>query len=77
MTALRLLQIKVKPNARESMLTELDDGSWTASLKAPPVDGKANRELIDLVASHFGVQKVRVKIKHGGAGRVKHVTVES
>ena len=48
--ATRTLAIKVKPNARESALEELRDGCWLATLKAPPVDGKANAELIALVA---------------------------
>jgi uncharacterized protein YggU (UPF0235/DUF167 family) len=42
---MRILQIKVKPGARQSSLAEQPDGSWLASLKSPPVDGKANMEL--------------------------------
>lgn len=70
-----ILQIKVKPNARTSELTQRDDGSWHAELKAPPVDGKANRELIELVARHFGCAKADVAIKSGAGGRVKLVTI--
>jgi uncharacterized protein (TIGR00251 family) len=69
------LQVKVKPNARESRLEQLPDGSWLASLKSPPVDGKANAELIALVARQFGQPKSRVTIRRGASGRLKVVTV--
>ena len=69
------LQLKVKPNARTQSLTQGEDGIWLAQLKSPPVDGKANAELIELVARHFGRTKAQVSIKSGGSGRVKRVVV--
>jgi uncharacterized protein (TIGR00251 family) len=71
-----ILQVKVKPNARASTLTQRDDGTWVAELKAPPVDGKANRELVELVARHFGCTKAAVAIKSGAGGRMKLVQIE-
>jgi uncharacterized protein len=70
------LTVKVKPNARASSLAQLPDGTWLASLKSPPVDGKANAELIALVARHFGVRKAQVSIRHGTTGRLKRVQIE-
>jgi uncharacterized protein (TIGR00251 family) len=67
--------VKVKPNARQSRIERLADGSYSAELKSPPVDGKANAELIGLVAKAFGCQKSAVEIKSGGASRIKRVTV--
>lgn len=72
---MKTLQIKVKPNARNSSLTQLPDGTWRAELKSPPVDGKANAELIGLVAERFGVPKAAVDIKAGAGGRMKLVKV--
>ena len=71
------LRIRVKPNARVSSLERLADGSWSARLKSPPVDGRANEELIALVASSFRCRKDAVTIKAGRSGRTKLVTVES
>jgi len=72
---MRVLQIKVKPNARQSALIEQPDGSWLATLKSPPVDGKANAELIALVAEQFGCRKAQVTIKSGAGGRLKLVRI--
>ncbi len=47
------LQLKAKPGSSRSELVQEADGTWTAWLKSPPVDGKANAELIALVAKRF------------------------
>lgn len=72
----RFLRIKVKPNARVASLVEQADGTWLASLRAPPVDGKANAELVALVAQRFGCPKSSVKLKAGAGGRIKLLKVE-
>jgi uncharacterized protein YggU (UPF0235/DUF167 family) len=73
---MRTIRLKVKPGSRVADLTELDDGTWLARVKAPPVDGKANAALIELVAGHFGLRKSQVSIKSGAAARLKLVTLE-
>jgi uncharacterized protein (TIGR00251 family) len=73
--AAQILRVTVKPNTRESRLEPLDDGSWRALLKAPPVDGKANTELVALVAKHFKVAKSAVEITGGATSRHKRVRI--
>jgi len=71
-----VIQVRVKPGARVSRLEEKMDGPWLAQLKAPPVDGKANQELIELIARHFSCPKSAVSIKSGAAARIKLVRVD-
>ena len=72
----RILQVRVKPGARTSQLEEQPDGSWCAHLKSPPVDGKANAELVALVAKRFGVGRSAVTIKVGAGARLKLVRID-
>jgi uncharacterized protein len=72
----RVIQVRVKPNARASLLEEKEDGTWLAQIKSPPVDGKANEELIALIAKHFECRKADVSIKAGGSGRLKLVQIK-
>ena len=71
-----VIQVKVKPRSRSSMLEEAGDGTWLARLKSPPVDGKANKELIGLVAERFNCRKSAVSIKSGASGRMKLIKIE-
>jgi len=72
----RVIQVKVKPNARVSLLEEQADGTWLAQIKSPPVEGKANDELMALVAKQFGCRKSEVSIKSGASSRTKLVRIE-
>ncbi len=73
---MRTIQVKVKPNARVSSLTERD-GAWEARLKAPPIDGRANAELVALIAEHFRCPKGAVTIKSGASSRMKLVRIDA
>jgi len=72
-----ILQVKVKPKARTSSLVQATDGTWLARLKSPPVEGRANEELVALVAERFHCRKAAVAIKSGASGRTKLVKVEA
>jgi uncharacterized protein (TIGR00251 family) len=72
-----VIQVKVKPGSRVSELVATADGSFVAHVKAPPVEGKANAELIALVARHFGCPRSAVTIKSGASSRTKRVQVDT
>jgi len=69
------LKIKVKPGAKTESLVATEDGTWVASVKAQPVDGKANAALLALVARHFAVARSAVQLKSGAGSRLKLVQV--
>lgn len=73
---MKIIQVKVKPNSRLSVYQDAGDGTGSAQLKSPPVEGRANDELVALVARHFGCRKSAVTIKGGATGRVKWVQVD-
>jgi uncharacterized protein (TIGR00251 family) len=70
-----ILTVKVKPNSKNQSIQEQPDGSLTIHLKSPPVDGKANQELIILLAKKFKVPKSEISIKSGLSSRNKLVEV--
>ena len=70
-----LIEVHVKPRSSVSALAREATGTWVARIQSPPVDGKANAELIGLVARHFGCAKAAVSIKSGASGRTKLVRI--
>lgn len=70
-----VIKVKVRPSARSSFLEEQDDGTFLARLRAPPVDGKANAELVALVARRFGVSRAAVTVKAGAGARLKLICI--
>jgi len=70
-------RIKVKPNSKQQKIEEQPDGSLTVYLKSPPVDGKANEELIKLLADKFDIPKSHIKIKSGLSSRQKLIEIDT
>lgn len=70
-------QVKVKPNSKKQSIEESTDGSLTVHLKSPPVDGKANKELIELLAAKFNVSKSQIRIKSGLSSRNKLIEIDT
>jgi uncharacterized protein len=71
------IRVKVKPNSKIPRIVEEEDNSLTIYLKSPPVDGKANQELIKVLAERFDVSKSRITIKSGLSSRQKLVEIET
>ena len=66
------LSVRVTPNAKRSKI----EGVWQGdtlkiALHAPPVDGKANAELIDFLAGLFRIKKKNVSLLRGETAREK------
>lgn len=70
-----ILTVKVKPNSKQQSIEEQPDGSLKVHLKSPPVDGKANQELIVLLAKKLKVPKSAIAIKSGLSSKHKLVEI--
>src|SRR3990172_13075694 len=70
------LAIRVAPRARKDEIVEiLADQTIKIRLAAPPVDGKANKALIEFLAKVLDVPRSRVEIIAGASGRDKLVSI--
>lgn len=70
------ISVRVKPKSKQQRLEETADGVWIVHLKSPPVDGKANAELVSVISEKFGVKKSQVRIKSGFSNPNKIVEIE-
>ncbi|HXG58982.1 MAG TPA: DUF167 domain-containing protein [Thermoanaerobaculia bacterium] len=73
---MKTITVKVKPNARLSAISRDEDGTFTVRVKSPPTDGRANEELLALLARELGVAKSKLSIRSGAASRVKRVQID-
>ena len=70
-------EVHAKPRAKRTVLrgVRAHDGALEIALAAPPVDGAANSELVNVLASALGVPKACVDILRGEGSRRKIVAV--
>jgi uncharacterized protein len=69
------IDVRVIPRARKSEIGGTRGQAVLVRLKAPPVDGAANAELIEMIASKFQVAKRSVSIVAGETSRQKRVRI--
>jgi len=70
------LTVHVQPRARRSELAGAHGDAIRIRLKAPPVDGAANAELVRFLAETLGVPQAAVRIARGLTARRKRVVVD-
>jgi len=70
-----IIMVRAKPRSSVSALEQESPARWVARLRSSPVDGKANAELIALVAKHFGCARSCVTVVSGATARLKLVRV--
>ena len=70
------LRVRVQPRASRNELL-FKDGVLKVRITAPPLDGKANEQLIRLLAEQFGVAKSKVTLLRGQSGREKLLLIQS
>lgn len=72
-----VVRATIKPNSRKGPLVEtLDDGTLQLYVRAPAVEGKANKAAIDLLATHFGVPRSAVRLTAGATSRFKRFELD-
>ncbi len=72
-----VLSLRVQPRSSKAGIEDVREGRLRVRLNAPPVDGAANKALIELLADAFGVPKSRVELLAGETGREKRVAIDS
>ena len=70
------LTVKVRPGGSKDRVVGRIGDEWKLTLKAPPVEGRANRACIDLLARLLRVPRSRVRLVHGQTSRRKLIEIE-
>jgi uncharacterized protein (TIGR00251 family) len=71
------LELQVQPGAARDEIVGAHGDRLKVRITAPPVDGRANRHLIEYLATSFGVARSRVTLLRGESGRAKTVQIDS
>lgn len=68
--------VRVHPGARRAGVQGRYGDAWKVSVSAPPVDGRANDALVEVLASALDVPRRDVAVVHGATNRRKLVEVQ-
>ena len=69
------ISVQVKTQARKESIVKISQQEYQVSVHAAPVAGKANQEVVELLAKYFSLPKSSVKLIHGESSRKKLVEI--
>ncbi len=69
--------LHVLPRAKCSEISGVHSGALKVKVQSPPVDGAANRAVIEYFAGLLGISKSRLKILSGSKSRNKILRIRS
>ncbi len=75
------IALKVTPGARKNEILGWEEDYpqigrvLRVKIAAPPVEGKANKEITSFIAKTLGLPKSAVELLHGSTGRIKLIQV--
>lgn len=76
MTKRARLELRVSPGARRTEVIGPYGAGWKVAVAAAPERGRANADVVGLVASALDVPAARVRLVKGGAARDKVIEIE-
>ncbi len=71
-----VLDCQLQPRASRDEFAGLQGERLKIRLSAPPVDGKANAQLLEFLARAFGVPRRQVELEAGQTSRLKRVRIQ-
>ncbi len=71
MSAPLRISVTVKPNSRKESVEPEGGGSYVVRVNAPPIEGRANERVIELLAEALGIRKSAIELVAGHRGRKK------
>lgn len=69
------ISVSVKINSKVELVEKQDDESYIVRVRTPPIEGKANERVRELLAEYFKISKSSVEIVSGFKGKKKIVKV--
>ncbi len=71
-----MLSVHVVPRSSRCRIQGIHGDALKVSLNSPPVDGRANAELISFLADTFHVHRRQIKLIGGDSSRKKRILIK-
>lgn len=70
-----IIEVRVLPRSSKKEVVGVADNVVKVKLTAPPVDGAANEQLVEVLSRHFKVKKSGIMILKGESSKRKTVKI--
>ena len=70
------VELRVKPRAKRDKIVVVDENNFDVWVTSPPVDGKANEQVVKLLSKSLGISRSAIVIIRGESGKNKVVRID-
>ena len=70
-----IFKVRVQPDASKNEIVGVQDDVLKIRISAPPVQGKANKALIQFLAREIRVKRSQIEIVKGHTSRIKTIQI--
>ncbi len=71
-----VVNLRISPNAKKNEIIK-DENSIKVKITAQPIDGKANKALVEYLSKNFKISKTSIKILKGETSKDKTVLFQT
>ncbi len=73
-----ILRLRIQPKAsRDAFIAPYGENHYKVAISSPPVDGKANQQLIKFLSKKFGLPRSKISLESGERSRSKSLRLKS
>lgn len=72
-----LIRIQVVPNSSKTQIVGEHGDRLKIKLSAPPVDGKANEELIEFIRKKLAIKSYQIELIRGQTSKAKDLLIQT
>ena len=65
------ITVKAHPRSRRTEIRKINDSEYELWFNVPPVEGRANEKIVEMLAEYFEIAKRRVVLLSGEKSKVK------
>lgn len=66
-----IIKVKVSPNSKKEEIIKKTENSFDVKVKEKPINGQANKAVINLLSLHFKIKKNKIKMVKGSKQKNK------
>jgi len=71
------LKVYINPKAKKNEIVGIFNGYLKIKISSPPVEGKANKTLLQFLSKLFNIPKSKIKIAKGEKSKEKIIEIEN
>ena len=69
-------KLRIQPNSKKESFEQMGDGTFKLKIRTPPIEGRANERVIDILSQALDLPKSSIQILSGQKSKTKTIGLD-